>query len=83
MKSATIFELLEHCTQRIGIADGGEFYIRPHETAAWLFAKIKYLELKLGFIRQAPNCSTTELPQLIVPMSSRTIGNTNVSGCPG
>jgi hypothetical protein len=24
--------------QRAGIADGGEFYIRPAGTAAWLFA---------------------------------------------
>ena len=28
--------------QRAGIADGGEFYIRPTGTAAWLFAKVKY-----------------------------------------
>jgi len=35
----------------------------------------------LGFIRQAPNRSTTELPLLIVSMSSPTIGNTNVSWC--
>jgi hypothetical protein len=25
-----------------GIADGGEFYIRPPGTAAWLFDKVKY-----------------------------------------
>ena len=31
-----------HCIQRTGIADGGEFYIRPPETAAWLFDKVKY-----------------------------------------
>jgi len=31
-----------HCTQRAGIADGGEFYIRLPGTAAWLFAKDKY-----------------------------------------
>jgi len=24
-----------------GIADGGEFYIRPPGTAAWLFDKVK------------------------------------------
>jgi len=29
-------------TQRTGIADGGEFYIRPPGTAAWLFDKVKY-----------------------------------------
>lgn len=34
----------------------------------------------LGFIRQAPNRSTAELPLLIAPMSSPAIGNTNVSG---
>jgi len=28
--------------QRAGIADGGEFYIRPPITAAWLFDKVKY-----------------------------------------
>ena len=49
-------------------------------TAAWLFDKVKYLELKLGFIRHAPNYSTTELPLLIAPISSPTIGNINVSG---
>jgi hypothetical protein len=27
---------------RAGIADGGEFYIRPPGTAAWLFDKVKY-----------------------------------------
>ena len=61
------------------IADGGEFYIRPPGTATWLFDKVKYSELKLGFIRRAPNHSKTELPLLIAPMSSPTIGNTNVS----
>jgi hypothetical protein len=30
------------CTLRAGIADGGEFYIRPPGTAAWLFDKVKY-----------------------------------------
>jgi hypothetical protein len=30
------------CTLRAGIADGGEFYIRPTGTAAWLFDKAKY-----------------------------------------
>jgi hypothetical protein len=30
------------CVQRTGIADGGEFYIRPPGTAAWLFDKVKY-----------------------------------------
>ncbi len=39
-------------------------------TAAWLFNKVKYKELKLGFIRRAPNHSTAELPLLIAPMSS-------------
>jgi len=33
--------LTQHGTQRAGIADGGEFYIRPPGTAAWLFAKVK------------------------------------------
>jgi hypothetical protein len=46
--------------------------------AAWHFAKDKYQELKLGFIRQVPNRSTTKLPLLIVSTSSPTIGNTNV-----
>jgi hypothetical protein len=32
----------EHSGQRPGIADGGEFYIRPPGTAAWLFDKVKY-----------------------------------------
>jgi hypothetical protein len=36
--------------------------------------------LKQGFIRQAPNYSTAELPLLIAPMSSPTIGYTNVVG---
>jgi hypothetical protein len=27
------------CSQRAGIADGGEFYIRPPGTAAWLLIK--------------------------------------------
>jgi hypothetical protein len=31
-----------HCLQRAGIADGGEFSIRPPRTAAWLFDKVKY-----------------------------------------
>ena len=31
-----------HCCQRAGIADGGEFYIRPPGTAAWIFDKVKY-----------------------------------------
>jgi len=31
----------------------------------------------LGFIRQAPNRTITELPLLIAPMSSPTIGNAN------
>jgi len=34
--------------------------------------------LKLGFIRRAPNRSTAELALPIAPMSSLTIGNTNV-----
>lgn len=34
----------------------------------------------VGFIRRAPNHSTTELPLLIAPMLNPTIGNTNVSG---
>jgi len=32
----------ESCHKRAGIADGGEFYIRPPGTAAWLFDKVKY-----------------------------------------
>jgi len=31
-----------YSSQRTGIADGGEFYIRPPGTAAWLFDKVKY-----------------------------------------
>jgi hypothetical protein len=27
--------------QRTGIADGGEFYIRPPGTATWIFDKVK------------------------------------------
>ncbi len=64
--------------QRTGIADGGEFYICPTGNTAWPFDKVKYQELKLGFIRQALNRSTTELPLLIVSTSNPTIGNTNV-----
>jgi hypothetical protein len=30
------------CCQRAGIADGGEFYIRPPGSTAWLFDKVKY-----------------------------------------
>ena len=37
-------------------------------------------KVKIGAERQAPNRSTTELPLLIAPMSSPTIGNTNVVG---
>lgn len=62
----------------MGIADSGEFYILPPGTAALAFNKVKYQELKLCFIRQAPNHSRITL--LIVPMSSPTIGNTNISG---
>jgi len=58
----------------------GNFYIRPPGTAARLFDKVEYKERKLGFIRQAPNQSTAELPLLIAPMSSPTIGNTYVVG---
>ncbi|HEY4874532.1 MAG TPA: hypothetical protein VIH86_03100 [Puia sp.] len=40
------FDCLEvsfkNCHQRTGIADGGEFYIRPPGTAGWLFDKVKY-----------------------------------------
>ena len=72
----------EGCCQRAGIADGGELEFRPPGTTAWLFDKVKYSELKLGFIRQALNHSTAELPLLITPMSSPTIGNTNVSSIP-
>ena len=36
------YVLLLHDHQRAGIADGGEFYIRPPGTAAWLFDKVKY-----------------------------------------
>jgi len=53
-----------------------EIRIPSAGTAAWLFDKDKYYELKLGFVRQAPNLSTIELPQLIVTMSGPTIGNT-------
>jgi len=37
-----LFEFQMPCAQRAGIADGGEFYIRPPGTAAWLFDKAKY-----------------------------------------
>jgi hypothetical protein len=47
--------LLKYFSQRAGIADGAEFYVR-----------------------RASNCSTIELPLLIVSMSSPTIGNANV-----
>lgn len=33
---------LQYCGEQAGIADGGEIYIRPFGTAAWLFAKVKY-----------------------------------------
>jgi hypothetical protein len=35
-------EVVLNGIQRAGIADGGEFYIRPPGTAAWLFDKVKY-----------------------------------------
>jgi hypothetical protein len=34
-------DVCPHCCQRAGIADGGEFYIRPPGTTAWLFDKVK------------------------------------------
>ncbi|MBK6625951.1 MAG: hypothetical protein IPG30_13525 [Chitinophagaceae bacterium] len=34
--------LSKGCSLRAGIADGGEFYIRPLGTAARLFDKVKY-----------------------------------------
>jgi len=34
--------LAKNGVQRTGIADSGEFYIRPSGTAAWLFDKVKY-----------------------------------------
>jgi len=36
-----------------GIADGGGLVFRPPGTVARLFAKDKYLVLKIGFIRPA------------------------------
>ena len=33
---------VKNSNQRTSIADGGEFYIRPPGTAAWLFDKVKY-----------------------------------------
>jgi hypothetical protein len=33
---------VKNYSQRAGIADGGEFYIRPPGTAAWFFDKVKY-----------------------------------------
>ncbi|MFT3844310.1 MAG: hypothetical protein QM725_04605 [Lacibacter sp.] len=35
-------EFIKACTQRPSIANGGEFYIRPPGTAAWLFDKVNY-----------------------------------------
>jgi hypothetical protein len=35
-------KLLKRLPITAGIADGGEFYIRPPGTAAWLFDKVKY-----------------------------------------
>jgi hypothetical protein len=58
----------------------GNFIFFCPELLPWLFDKVKFKDLKLAFIRQSPNRSTTELPLLIVPMSSPTIANTNVSG---
>lgn len=55
-------------------------YILVYRTAAWLSDKVKYKELKLGFIRRAPNCREIELMLLIAPMSSPAIGNINVGG---
>jgi len=43
-----------------------------------VFYKVKYYELKLGFVHEALNHGTTELPLLIAPMSIPTIGNINV-----
>jgi hypothetical protein len=41
-RSNLITAARKNCWQRAGIADGGEFYIRPPGTAAWLFDKVKY-----------------------------------------
>jgi hypothetical protein len=57
----------------------GNFIFFCPELLRWLFDKVKFKDLKLAVIRQTPDRSTTELPLLIVPMSSPTIGNTNVS----
>jgi len=35
-------ECLHNSSLRAGIADGGEFYVRPPGTTAWLFDKVKY-----------------------------------------
>jgi hypothetical protein len=40
--SFRVMSCLQGDAQRAGIADGGEFYIRPPGTAAWLFDKVKY-----------------------------------------
>ncbi len=43
MSMLSFVRLLDNAdAQRAGIADGGEFYIRPPGTAAWFFDKVKY-----------------------------------------
>ena len=42
IKSSKIKKIRFNSTQRAGIADGGEFEIRPPGTATWLFDKVKY-----------------------------------------
>jgi hypothetical protein len=39
---ARVFAGGTNCLQRTGIADGGEFYIRPPGTSACFFDKVKY-----------------------------------------
>jgi len=55
--------------QGAGLYAGWELVFRLPRTATWLFNKVKYKELKLGFIRRDPNHSTEELLLLIAPIS--------------
>jgi len=66
------------CTQRAGIADGGELVFRPPGTAAdrHYYDEVK---IKCSALFVPPELKIGFLLLLIVFPSSPTIGNTNVS----
>jgi len=51
-------------------------FVRPELLRGFLVKKI--IRTKAGFYPSGPNHSTIKLPLLIAPMSSSTIGDTNV-----